>query len=271
MNGNITNIVICYANEDEVVSYARQLAMQTISNKIHLIIVINKEAKGKQYLQEKMSEIGIRYSIYNPNKNLGYLNGLLFGYSNGASTSEWYVLSNTDIEISDNHFFETFANEFYLNDKDIWLVGPSVYAKSRRLYSNPYMRKRPTKRTYIVKIMGMTFPHIYQLLYRIKGKIKARQRMTVQSHSGTIYAIHGSFMFAHANLMNELVKKGPWELLYGEEQYIAEVVRINNKKVLYDSNIQVLHIENTCTGKASIKNRYSRVKKANKRLLREFY
>lgn len=271
MKKNITNIVICYANEDEVVTYARQLAIQTISNKIHLTIVINKEAKGEQYLQEKMSEIGIRYSIYNPGRNLGYLNGLLFGYSKMTTNSEWYVLSNTDIEIFDNQFFETFANGFYLNDKDIWLVGPSVYAQLRKLYTNPYLLNRPTKTKYIVKNIGMTFPSIYDFLFRIKSKIRAKQDVTVQPPSGMIYAIHGSFMFLHMNLMEELIKRAPWELLYDEEQYIAEVVRANNKKVFYDSSIQVIHNEGACTGKANIRNRYSCMRRSNKRLIREFY
>ena len=145
----ITNIVICYANEDEIIEYAKQVAKQTMAEKIKLIVVVNLEQKGITYLKVKLSQIGITYKIINPQKNLGYLNGLLCGYEQDKLYSKWYILSNTDIEIPDKNTVEKFLKRKYLNDSEIWVVGPSVFAPKKGSFSNPYMIVRPSKKIYI--------------------------------------------------------------------------------------------------------------------------
>lgn len=267
----ITNIVICYANEDEVVCYAYQLCKQKCDVEIELIVVVNKTRYGKDYLESKLRETGIEFNIVCPKENLGYLNGLLYGYSHSKKDSVWYIFSNTDIEIPSPFFMKYFIKKKYLTNNEIWAVGPSVFAPNKQEYTNPYLKQRPKKRTYIYRNVGMTFPHIYNVLFKIKCKFKKYKKQSNKKDSSKVYAIHGSYMFLRNELVSVINAMGAWELLYDEEQYIAEIVRNNNKKILYDSEIEILHMEGTSTGKVSIVPRYKKMKTANKRILREFY
>ena len=78
-------------------------------------------------------------------------------------------------------------------------------------------------------------------------------------------------MFMRKELLDTLISRPDWELLYDEEQYIAEVVRENKHLVYYYSDIEVFHMEGASTGQVNIKSRYQLMIKANKRLLKEFY
>lgn len=265
----INNVVICYANEDEVINYAYQLTMQSLGERIFLTVVINKEGKGKEYLQNALVEIKIEFEILNPKNNCGYLNGLLYGFRNSKVRTEWFIFSNTDIEISSISFIENFFSETYQKNSEIWVVGPSVFAQKEKKYSNPYLLQRPSKLNYIIKNCGMRFPVIYEMLFKIKGKIKRREENSKESIY--TYAVHGSFMFIRSELLCILSQNSPWELLYDEEQYIAEEVRAKRKKIFYDSRLLVTHTEGSCTEKENLKRRYKLMRKSNHRILNQYY
>ena len=269
MNEFIINLVVCYANEDEVINYSTELAKQSIRKKIILAVVVNKENKGIKYLESGLNYSGIQYEIMNPEKNLGYLNGLMFGFKHCSKKSEWYILSNTDIQIPCEDFLEKFIKN-YKNDDQKWVIGPSVYAPNKRIYSNPYLRTRPSRNYYISKNFGMTFPQVYELLFRLKSKIKMN-KTEIKSVSGQVYAVHGSYMFVKNKLLQKIVECADWELLYDEEQYIAEIALQNNKQVYFDESLLVYHMEGASTGMVNVSKRYNLMKKSNNRILKEFY
>lgn len=270
MANRIANIVIYYANEDEVINYAKELAKQTESVKI--IIVVNKIGKkGIPYLENKLELLRVEYEIHNPGKNLGYLNGLLWGYKMTKEKCKWYVLSNTDISYKNKYFFENFRISEPNNDERIWLIGPSVYAPKQGKYSNPYLKVRPSKSFYTSRIVAMRFSTLFDFVYQVKNKNHKSNTELKKKDSGVIYAVHGSYMFMRKELLDTLISRPDWELLYDEEQYIAEVVRENKHLVYYYSDIEVFHMEGASTGQVNIKSRYQLMIKANKRLLKEFY
>ena len=269
----IIDVVICYGNEKEVVQYAKDLSKQTARKDICLIIVINKESVlGKTYLENELKDVNVQHYIFKPKYNLGYLNGLMYGYQKALHyniESDWYIFSNTDIEFPRNDMIERFLSKKYV---DTWMVGPSVYAVNKDEYSNPYRIQRPTKWAYIKTNIGLTFPYIFDFLYTIKMKIKTSvPRNDYHNQSREIYAIHGSFMFIKKELLEKIAQKEKWELLFDEEPYLAEVTRVNDKKVFFDSELLVHHMEGTSTGKVDLKKKYKIMRNSNERMLREFY
>ena len=270
MIDQVINVVICYANEDEVVAYAAQLMGQTDCDSIKLIVVINKTGKGEQYLREKLYQTKIDYNLYTPKENLGYLNGLLFGASNYEAISDWYIFSNTDIKLPQPEMIRTFLQGVFAKDENIWIVGPSVYAPLKDSYSNPYIVSRPTKASYAIKNVGMSFPHLYEMLFRMKSKLK-KSNNSIPVNSAYVYAVHGSYFFIRREMIEELLTRKDWELLYDEEQYLAEIARNQKKKIYYDSSLFVEHMEGATTGKIEVKRRYARMRKSNKRMLEQFY
>jgi GT2 family glycosyltransferase len=275
-NVKIANIVICYQNEDEVVEYAKTLKKQDVFDDVLLIIVINKIGiKGIEYLKNRLISLDTMFEIINPGKNLGYLNGLLYGYkqSKKKNNIEWFVLSNTDIDIHSDNFISSFLKRKYLSNKKVWMVGPSIYAPLQKKYSNPYIISRPSKYYYYKRIFGMSFPSMYHGLFCVKKKFsKNNTNGNIRKENIVpLYAIHGSYMFVRDKLLDILIERDKWELLYNEEQYLAEVTKANDKEVLFDSGLEVNHMEGTSTGKINIRKRYSMMKKSNQRIIREFY
>lgn len=271
----IANIVICYANELEILSYAKELMKQVCSDRIMLIVVVNKVGEsGREFLEKELGLLNIEFELYDVGENIGYLNGLVYGYkkSERVKKCEWVIFSNTDIKISDGQMIERFLTNQLCYADDVWLVGPSIFVPLQNAFSNPYLSDRPSKLSYIKKICGMQVPFLYHILYVVKRRLQRnRNSEKVKIYSKYIYAIHGSYMFLKHSFMQELMKRKEWEVLYSEEQYLAEIVRECGRKVYFDASLQVEHLEGTSTSKVNINNRYRMMQKANRRILKEFY
>lgn len=275
MNPRIVNVVICYANENEVLQYAKNLSTQSICKDICLVVSVNKEGElGTDWLKEALDKLKIKSHVIKMKENVGYLNGMLAGYEavkEEFTECEWFVFSNTDISIESNAFFESFVEKSYHYGKDIWMVGPAVYATASQKHMNPYMINRPSKYYYYKLILGFHFPYLLDRLYSLKNKLVEKKDKQHLTKNGQIYAIHGSYMFLKRDLIEELMKKDAWEVLYDEEPYLAEVSRQFGKKVFYEGSIEVLHVEGATTGKVDLKKRYALMCVAAKRILKEFY
>ena len=267
-SNSIVNIIIYYENEDEIINYAKELTKQNDS--IKLVIVVNKIGKkGINYINDLLTILEIEFEIFNPGRNIGYLNGLIYGYKKTSFSSEWYILSNTDICIKDECFMKKCREEVEFKNDKVWLIGPSILAPKLEKYSNPYFSVRPSKAFYQSRIWAMKFPILFNTLFNLKSKIRSVKMKKIQS--GYVYAVHGSFMFLRKELLDILSINKEWELLYDEEQYIAEIVRKNNHNVYYCSGVEILHMEGTSTGKVSIRKKAKLMIKANRRMLKEFY
>lgn len=270
----LSNIVIFYSNLDEVVKYTKSLSNQNDGNKIHLAIVLNKSTeKETEELKHQLMETDIKYSIFNPGCNIGYLNGMIYGYKQlkkkGINT-DWVICSNTDIEYANDGFISDLLNSDLLGQKDIWQIGPSVYAVNREEFTSPFKYARSQKWDIKKTNIGMTFPHMFTFLHGLKQKMQ-KKNGGVQPKSCEVYAIHGSYMILRKELLDIVEKREPWELLYNEETYLGELVYLNNKITYYFSDILVYHTEGTSTGKVNMIPKYKMMKRANSRILKEFY
>ena len=75
----ILNTIICYNNADEVVEYVKKVEKLISSDKVAVSVVINKLENGsKKVLEQKLSAINVKTCIADPQKNLGYMNGMIF-------------------------------------------------------------------------------------------------------------------------------------------------------------------------------------------------
>lgn len=271
-NYKLINIVTLYENEDEVLRYAVEFSKQLMADKLCLIIVINKQGKRDfNDFENALRSLNINYFIYKPNNNLGYLNGLLFGYKsyrNKHSIPEWVVMSNTDLKFKDSHFFETFLITKY--EDNVWNVGPSIYSEKNNTYENPYLLKRYSVKALNRRIFIFQRPkiaHYYYKLSLLKNKLSKRKKI----ESCYVYSLHGSFFIIRGEFAELLKNKKFNSLMYGEEIYISEILRNSRKKSYYDSQLEILHEGSTVTNKLEIEKK-SRYQVESLRFLKEeFY
>ncbi|MFK9094231.1 hypothetical protein [Bacillus salipaludis] len=251
----IVNVVINYANEDEVLVYAEHLSKQTIASNITLVIVVNKEgAIGIDGFKNKLDEIALDILVFDPNENLGYMNGLIYGYRQYYKEVQdlptWVVMSNTDIAYSSYSFFEDFLGTDYT--EDTWCIGPSVYSPAKNSYDNPksterYSIKELNRRIFIFEHPSVSY--FYKRLADLKAKLVKNKRRDSQF----VYSVHGCF-FIVRNEFSEVLKSRKYKsLMYSEEAYIAEITRAYGKRCYYDSTIEIIHNENTVTSKLGIR------------------
>ena len=268
----ILNIVTLFCNEIEVIEYAKKLSQQSISADISLVIVVNKNGDmTEDDFNDNLTKINIKIHLYKPGENLGYLNGLIYGYNQYVirhELPEWVVMSNTDIIFSNNEFFKDFYRDKY--NENIWLVGPSIYSLENKSYDNPQYKNRHTLKSLEKRIFIFERPilaYYYLKIASVKAKLKKRKKEDSQYS----YSLHGCFFFLNKNFMEILKDKKYGPLMYSEEAYLAELVRINNKKCYYNSQIELVHTGSTVTGKLEIHKRSQYFQESLEYIREKFY
>ncbi|SFM09237.1 hypothetical protein [Halanaerobium salsuginis] len=270
---HILNLVINYANEEEVIKYAKSLENQSISDKIILVIVINKMgAISKFDFNQKLNDINLKINIYDAGGNLGYLNGCLFGYKKFIKKNnynlDWILISNTDLIIENKDFFNEFFSYDYSNET--WCIAPSVYNMNNKTYDNPKYENRIP----ISKINKTIFIHkhpLLSLIYLKLGKYKSKLTKKDKSKSQYCYAVQGCFFALRKELIDIIKDKSFDAFLYSEENYISELLRTYDKKCYYNSEVEIFHNEKQTTGFLNYKKRADFYVESLKYIRKEFY
>lgn len=268
---SISNIVIFYDNLKDVSDYLEEISNQTISNNIYVTIVMNKYSQlDAKKLELSASLYKFQLEILYPPENLGYLNGLLYGYRNSTfdlKHMDWIVFSNTDISFEKNSFFSDFMKKKY--DEKIFCVAPSVYNPLTKSYSNPQYMLRHTKRSLERRIAIFSRPKlsaIYLKLSQYKGKINNQTK----KDSRYVYSAHGCFFFLRTRFLNDLTRNY-MSLLYSEEAFIAEEIRLRSGKIYYEDSIEVYHNESQVTGKLKMEERSRHIAESLKKVKEEYF
>lgn len=264
-------LVMNYGTADEIISYANAISCQSVQNKICLMIVDNKY-DANENLCERLTSIDLDIIYYNPEKNLGYLNGALFGIDYFKKlrgfVPDWLVVSNTDIEYDNNNFYENFLKRSY--SEDTWCVAPSVLGANGR-YCNPHYKERiPVSK---VNRLIMIFKHslLAKIYYKLASIKSDKNAVAVKQESQNVYSSHGCFFILKKNFYEALNGEKYGVLLYSEESFIAEFILENKKLSYYDSTIEVIHNENLVTGKINYKKRGKFISESMKYIKERFY
>lgn len=252
---NIVNIVICYHNAAEIFQYAKHVSSLRESNQVLLIIVINGASDRDIQKLYTLSEIlSIECLIVNPKKNLGYMNGLIYGYkqyiSKYAVAPRFVIMSNTDIVYEDENFYSKLLNRKY--DDDVWCIGPSVYVKELATYDNPVAYERRTLQEINKLILKFRIP-VFRELYVKAAEIKGRFIKKVKQCSAFVYEVHGCFFILRGEGIDKICGEVFEPFMYSEETFIAELIYQNKKKIYYDSTLEIIHLEHSVTKHIDLK------------------
>lgn len=250
-NKRILVSVINYANEDEVVAFARHLAKQTLAKDILLAVTSNKWTEDKrQWLTEMLNDVNMDIMMRDPGKNLGYLNGCLAPYEvlrkSTVLNLEWVMISNTDIEFAHEDFFEKLLAHSYA--KDVGCIAPNVYVPTTGAYENPRYSRRFTKQSLEKRVKIFSSP-ILSGAYQRLSTLKAEHSRGGEQESQYAYLAHGCCFAISVELANALCDVPYSALLYSEEAYVAEMAIQIGKRVFYDQSLKLYHHENAVTGK----------------------
>ncbi|MBR4341491.1 MAG: glycosyltransferase [Lachnospiraceae bacterium] len=266
------NSIICYNNSDEVVRFIEKM-LKIKKEDLSFAVVVNAGTIKDKRALEKLSvrEGRAKVSVYIPKKNLGYLNGLLYGYKHFIKEHfepDYVIFSNTDIEIPDKDFFDKFEARNY--SENIGCIGPSVFVRERNAYDNPICDdRRPVEEIdRLVRILSIpVIRGLYVNLSDYKGRITRRNK----TESRFVYEVHGCYFILSNRFARVLARKKYGALMYSEEAYIAENIRKYGFKTFYDSDLEVVHLEHSVTKGLKGEGIAKHIRSSMKMIREEFY
>lgn len=241
-------IVVNYNNEIETDSFIRNL----ISNQKNVnlqFLIANNSSKNISILEKCELEYD-QVTLVNCPSNLGYFGGAYFAQQNFLKNNTlplFTILSNTDMEIKQNNYFEQL--QLLHNNSDTDVICTDIVVPASNTHQNPYYKNRISKKHIALLYYSSKVYWIYQLytlLHYLKRKC-SKQLSELQA-SGYIYAPHGS----HIIFKKSFFEKGATLLypsfLYVEEIFIAEQCLKLNLKVYFEAALQLFHHEHATTG-----------------------
>ena len=263
---DIAVAVACYNNEAEVIEFASNLSRQSIINNIQLLVTCNA-VQNFERVQEEIRRTLPSACVFNPGKNLGYLPGCLYGVEKSGVPYSWVMISNTDIEFRQYDFFEKAVKDVR---EDIWCIGPDIELKATGVHQNPFLKERPTKlKVATWRIAYSCYPlfWFYFKLYDIKPKKIVDEEL----QSEDVYAVHGSCFLLRKECLQKVREEKHGIFMYGEELWVAEIVRENGKKCRFNNEVGIFHNENQVTGKIGGKRKQQWFKQSINYMVKRFY
>ena len=247
----IINIVICYNNAQEVMEYYNEILSLDEGKNIGYVVVINSASEDEQKQLEQFGKDNEKVYVFEPGKNLGYMNGLLFGYREyrelTGNLPKYIIMSNTDIAFNDKSFATKLLNKNY--DNDVATIGPSILVSELNSYDNPVSDERYTLKQLNKVIRTHKTPVLrecYVTASFLKPKfIKRKKDFT----SRNVYELHGCFFILTGKYAELLKKLNFGVLLYSEETFVAEIAYRKGLKEYYDADLEVVHKEHSTTSK----------------------
>ena len=273
MAKSVANIVCCYNNAKEVYEYAKKLIELEKADEIDYVVAINSmKNEDFEYISRLNSLPKISCYIYKCNENLGYMNGMLFGYrkyvDDTLNKPRYIIMSNTDIEFNDGAFFSELLKKKY--EDNIWCIGPSIYTKYTNNYDNPVADKRRSKREIDSLIFRFSLP-VFGRLYVMASSIKAKLIKSRKTSSRNVYETHGCFFILTSDCAEFLKDKVFGALMYSEETFIAEHIFHAGRFEYYDSELEVVHLEHSVTNLLGNKKITKYLAESMKYIRDEFY
>ena len=212
------------------VTYHSDEALQTFMESVRCAA---ERVKGQLQVDIEVADNG--------EENLGYLGGASAVYNTQTNGYDFVSISNVDLKMAEDFFEKLLA----IDTTDIGWIAPDIYTDKIDRHENPYMLSRPTRRNFFIWNMIYSNTWIYRMyhaLYLLKNK---KSKLYPACN---IYAGHGSFMLFTKTFVNKNAELHFPGFMYGEEIYMAELVRKAQLKVSYCPTLHIANTGNISTG-----------------------
>ncbi len=201
----------------------------------------------------------------NGKDNRGYLGGALPIYNAKAQGYDFVSISNVDLELAPD-FFEQLLK---INISNTGWLAPDIYTDKINRHENPFMLHRPTKRNFFKWNIIYSSTWIYRLYHKLYVIKSHKTKALFQDCD--IYAGHGSFML----FTKAFVAKNPEihfpGFMYGEEIFMAELVRAAQLNVHYCPTLRIANTGNISTGLINQAHKSQWSKKSLRAIYKRFF
>lgn len=247
MNFNIGIVVVSYHNEAMTFKYVTE-QLSRLTTQYTLVVVNNDSTREKSrklakdcnliFIDGNFEQVqpGQGYLLWTK-ENLGYAKGNNLGvnFLNGIGKYTHFLFSNDDIEIKQSNMLNIMIEKMS-QDKNIGAIGPRVVGldghdqSPHDSYVSPY------------RMIGWKMLSFL----RRKSKFNGQTDLT-KPVSRFTYWVQGSFMLVNAAVFNEVRMFDENTFLYYEEPILAEKMLQIEKRMYFDSDVEIVHYEGGST------------------------
>lgn len=200
-------------------------------------------------------------------KNLGYLPGAANVINNIQNIYEYdfVVISNVDLEVEESFFLNLEKMGF---EEDVAWVATKIWSEQEKRDKNPKILNRCSK----MKLELIRLLYKYPVLdYIYTNSLYLRKKARPQYSEQDIYAGHGSFMMLTKSFFEEYDRIEYPLFLFGEEMFLAELIRNKKLTVRYVPDLCVIDKEHTSTSRMRKKEYYKYNLNSIDYILKNFY
>lgn len=235
-------VAISYNSNDALNKYldSIEVAIKQASD-IQLKVIIGEHSESNPFCLSR------EYNAFQckvvKQENIGYLGGIArLLMQENVLENDYIIISNVDIELDENFFIRLIGKKYSC---EIAWVAPMIWSVTEQRNRNPFIVKRYS----LFKLMLIRFLYRVTFLHRLYTKTLYKRKKNRRDTIGYIYAGHGSFIIL-TNIFFQKIETVDYPMfLYGEELYLAELIRRKKLTVYYDNDIKVNTIDHVSTGK----------------------
>lgn len=199
-------------------------------------------------------------------ENLGYFGGAQHIINNieNREQYDYIAISNVDLKLNED-FFEKLYH--YKCSDDIGWVAPSVFSLQEN--RDKKTLSRPSKTKFRLLCLIFKYPILCKLYRQL---FYSRTRLSADLEgSRIVYSGHGAFFLLTKEFFRRIHKLEFKPFLFCEENYVAELLRENSLKCMYEPSLKIWDEEHVSTGKMNFKRRCMYNYEAHKYIYDRFY
>lgn len=274
-------VILNYNTVNDTLKCVESIKKQMINKNddFHITIVDNKSTDNSVCLLDSFFADDNNITIIKSNENLGFSRGNNLGYRYELEnySPDFLVMLNSDTIIKDYNFQDKIKEEY--TKSKFGLMGPDVYNPNSKSHQSPiYLNTNFTYKFLLKNLVKNNLRYGVVLIDKISPKIfgkirekKSQKRLNISKNYYENVCIHGSFMVFSKSYFS-IFPEGLDErtFMYGEEDILCLLCKLNNLKIIYTPNIQIYHYEGQSAKKAfkhEISREYFKIKqmiRANK-------
>ena len=239
-------LLVCvnYNSYEELNSYLRSIvsAVKGVDG-ITLEVIVADNSNGRDVIDS--NQFGFIHLKQECFENLGYLGGASAVINNISDVLayDYVVISNVDLQLSEEFF--TVLNQIKISSDIAW-IAPQIYSHEENRDINPKVKVRYSYK----KLKMLYYMYKYPILfYFYTATAYKRKRIAPQNDEMDIYAGHGSFMLLTRNFFKEYKRIDYPIFLFGEELFLAELIRKKGMRVRYMPSLRIEDNEHVSTSR----------------------
>lgn len=236
--------------------------------RVEVWVADNTETDFREIVLPTYASIEVYVCPYH--RNTGYFGGAsrLMKEVGDLAAYNYVVISNVDILLPVT-FFEAML-QLQVGEKVAW-IAPAIYSEKEGLDRNPELVYRPSTLKLRMLMTMYKYDVLIRLYNRLLYRLRRKKKVAQARGEAYIYAGHGSFILLTQAFLRSTPSLEYACFLFGEEIFLAELVRKYNLKVLYAPSIKIQDIDHIATSKIDRKIYYQLKYKSVEYLYNTFF